>query len=86
MRARPLVLFPILALALGVAVMLVSAAGSPAGASSGALPAPRGDGVVHTPGERPAQRSNGQSEPLVVGVDERVRVQDTTAYPFSAVV
>lgn len=87
MRARPLTLSPLALLLAGIGIVLFTIGSPNAGAESrSGLPAPRGDGVVYSPATAPAERSNGAAEPIVIGDDDRVRVTDTTVYPFSAIV
>ncbi len=87
MRPRPLTFSPLVLLVAGIGVVLFAFASSSAGARDRSeLPAPRGDGQTFAPAGPPAARSNGAVEPIVIDSDDRVRVTDTTEYPFSAIV
>lgn len=87
MHRRPLTFSPLVLFLAGLGILFFAAASSDAGAEGGSpLPEPRGDGKVFSPGDPPPARSNGAAQPIVIDSDDRVRVSDTTEYPFSAVV
>ncbi len=90
MRSKPILLTPLAILLVGMAGLFLALGGDGAGAADGRdLPEPRGPGRTHSAqGELPqrTRAENPTGAPLVVGEDERVRIEDTTAYPFSAVV
>ena len=87
MRRRVLPLLPAV-LALAGLLLVMLAPGSPAGADP-ALPAPRGGRVFRDDGLHPpvaARSAPDAGAAAVIGFDDRVRVRNTTDFPWSAVV
>lgn len=87
MRPRPLAFSPLVLLLAGIGIVLFAMASPNAGAQgSSNLPEPRGQGHMYSPSGPKPDRAARATEPIIIDSDDRVRVTDTTEYPFSAVV
>ncbi len=95
MLRRRSALPPVLALVAGFLLVAAASAGQPGAAEPpGAgltplLPAPRGGQVFHADGVHPsvpARSEPGAGAAAVIGLDGRVRIVETTTFPWSAVV